>query len=1195
MAARKKTNKTDLAAETNPSAPLDSRAFLAAAGPVLAGLKTDLDARVDASPAVRAALEARHAEEKKQLRTGDSFVEWRAHFIEQVAAAWLLSCVFVRTLEDRGLLGNARLAGPGAQDSQRLFFELAPSLTERDYLLTVFRELSHFKATRALFDKRNPVWLLAPSGEAAKALLGLFRAPTADAPAFRFGQKDTRFLGDLYQDLDEGVRKRFALLQTPDFVEEYILDKTLEPAIARFGLEETTLIDPTCGSGHFLLGAFARLFEHRRRAEPGASVRDAVMKALAAVAGADINPYAIAIARLRLTLAALERAEISKLASAPELPLRLAVADSLLYNPQLKQLQIGTSKHATAELANAMLGEAYALDDPRATAEVLNRQYCAVVGNPPYITCKDATLRDQYKILYESCHREYSLGVPFTERFFHAAVHNGFIGMITANSFMKREFGKKLIETVLPKWNLTNIENSSGAYIPGHGTPTVLLFGTACTETAAPIVTVLANRGEPATPSDPSKGFVWQSIEQHSRDLNFENEYISVANMDRAVLRRHPWSLGGGGASDLKALLEERAASQLSDIVELIGFGAVTREDEAFTLAAGSKERFQIPDAYVKTYGFGEVVRDWSIDSNESVFFPYDEQGTADAQSLGRYIRVLWRYRTQLWLRQGKGFKTKKESGGQFYEYSMFYPDRHFSPLRIAFAFIATHNHFVLDRGGKVFKQSAPIIKLPEGATEDDHLALLAYLNSSTACFWMKQVFFDKGNRGEGGGFTSEQWEKFYEFDGTKLQALPIPSFDRPTRDKLIEIGRRMLDVGQRRTDLTATASSLIDSAIGKAKLARDLQGLAQSASSLESELYALQEKLDWLIYSTVGLIDTPPPPTPERIVPGARASDVRFAERVVGGEPGRRYFELCRLPSPEAIAAPDWREFHGLNDKLAICATNAEVAQIEQPVYKRTFREGLRPLEWTTIAREWLSQLLESTISGRQSTLETSVIWKQTSSASGMKAADGALFNGSAREVCSELLARMSAPFLAAQRFSEAGLNKYAEWNACWASQRAEDNGGIIGPSSVPPKYVQADFRLSSLWQLRGKLDVPKERFISYPGCESDEDGSPVYGWAGWNHLEQAQALAALYNDRKDREGWAKDRLVPMLAGILELLPWVKQWHNEPNDDFDGLRLGEYFDGFLQTQMRELGVTTADLESWRPEARTRRTTKRKA
>ena len=37
--------------------------------------------------------------------------------------------------------------------------------------------------------------------------------------------------------------------------------------------------------------------------------------------------------------------------------------------------------------------------------------------------------------------------------------------------------------------------------------------------------------------------------------------------------------------------------------------------------------------------------------------------------------------------------------------------------LSITFAFVATHNHFVLDRGGKVFKQSAPVIKLPAGAT----------------------------------------------------------------------------------------------------------------------------------------------------------------------------------------------------------------------------------------------------------------------------------------------------------------------------------------------------------------------------------------------------------------------------------------------------------------------------------------------
>ena len=81
---------------------------------------------------------------------------WTAALATQVAAAWLLSCVFVRTLEDRGLLRQARIAGPGAIDSQRLFFQLAPSLTERDYLLMVWKELAQYPAARGLFDAEQP-------------------------------------------------------------------------------------------------------------------------------------------------------------------------------------------------------------------------------------------------------------------------------------------------------------------------------------------------------------------------------------------------------------------------------------------------------------------------------------------------------------------------------------------------------------------------------------------------------------------------------------------------------------------------------------------------------------------------------------------------------------------------------------------------------------------------------------------------------------------------------------------------------------------------------------------------------------------------------------------------------------------------------------------------------------------------------
>src|SRR5437660_2978049 len=116
------------------------------------------------------------------------------------------------------------------------------------------------------------------------------------------------------------------------------------------------------------------------------------------------------------------------------------------------------------------------------------------------------------------------------------------------------------------------------------------------------------------------------------------------------------------------------------------------------------------------------------------------------------------------------GGKTKVQSRLHWYEYGRLTYNKFRTPLSIVFAFVATHNHFVLDRGGKVFKQSALIIKLSHDATEDDHLALLGLLNSSTGCFWMKQSFHDKGGGGIGGGIAQELWEHFFEFTGTGLQ-----------------------------------------------------------------------------------------------------------------------------------------------------------------------------------------------------------------------------------------------------------------------------------------------------------------------------------------------------------------------------------------------------------------------------------------
>ncbi len=1176
---QRKGEQVDRPGLSDPTAPINGGELLTAARPVLVLLREDLGRRAE-DTAVERALLVRYEGDKKTNRTADSFNEWRDGLLAQVAASWFLSCVFVRTLEDRGLLGQARLAGPGATDSQTLFFRLAPSLTERDYLLFVFRELAELPAARALFDREHAlVWQLLPSADAAKELLRLFRTPSADTPAFRFGQASTRFLGDLYQDLYEDVRKRFALLQTPDFIESFILDRTLEPAIERFGLDDTTLIDPTCGSGHFLLGAFARLFDHRLRALPSTDVGQAAHKALDAVFGADINPYAVAIARVRLTLAYLDKAGIRRLKDAPELPLHLVVADSLLHNPQHAQLDL---EHQAGQASADWRSEAFRLEDDDAARDVLHRQYAAVVGNPPYITPKDAATSKRYAAAYASAFRKYSLAVPFCERFFQLARDRGSVGQITANSFMKREFGKKLVEDFLPSVNLELIVNTSGAYIPGHGTPTVLLFGTHEAPVNREVLAVLAKRGEPSTPPDPANGAVWSSVVQHWREIGFDNDYITVANADREHLASHPWSLGGGGALELKELLEERAVSTLATHVDSIGVDTITRAADLLELTRNCFERLGVEAEALLPCQIGEEIRDWAADTGTQIPVPYDRETWAlrDIDSFPGLGRFLWPHRTWLRDRFVSGGTRMSDVGLPFWAIPQFPAHKHKTLLSITFAFVATHNHFVLDRGGKVFKQSAPIIKLPATSTEDDHLALLAYLNSSTACFWMKQIFHDKGSGTDTGKWQDDPAKIAYEFAGTGLESLPLPPFTDASKARLIALATLARNLAEQRRRVPYEASARIAAMNGsdQTELRTNFEALD---NSLEERLIGIQEQIDWIVYNAYDLVGLVPDRESTAIPLGGRPFEVLAAQR--GQTIGTDGQPLQLSPPPGADAAL-WTA------QMETISGSPELSLIESPDYKRRWAItpkdlGGRVLTLHDRIQETCLALLEERVERHLSDFAGPVSRKVIVEAA-LRAGDiVSLSRWLLLDVPSAVQAALrenAVPHLAIARFKEPGIAKHATWRECWEAQRRQDSGEavVIEP---PSKYGSGDYTTGRYWELRGKLDVPKERFISYPGCESDEDGEPVYGWAGWNHLQRAQALASLYQKRKTEEGWTAGRLTPILAGLLELLPWIKQWHNEPDAEFNGLRMGDSYSLFLDGECQTLGLTHADLEAWRP------------
>ncbi|MDQ1293794.1 MAG: hypothetical protein QG608_1675, partial [Actinomycetota bacterium] len=183
-------------------------------------------------------------------------------------------------------------------------------------------------------------------------------------------------------------------------------------------------------------------------------------------------------------------------------------------------------------------------------------------------------------------------------------------------------------------------------------------------------------------------------------------------------------------------------------------------------------------------------------------------------------------------------------------------------------------------------------------------------------------------------------------------------------------------------------------------------------------------------------------------------------------------------------------------------------------------------------------------------------------------------------------LLAEESVPFLAAYRLKDSGLRKRQAWEDTWEGQRREDAGQDVGVIPVPPKYTSADFRKPSWWRHRGKLDVPKERFISYPDAGRETDPTPLLGWAGWDHAQQALALATVINDRES-EGWPDDRLVPLVAGLAELQPWVRQWHDDTDPTYH-LNLADYLDEELRRRAHQVTRTLEDLHAWSPEPTTR-------
>lgn len=1178
-------------------------------------------------------------------RTGLSWPAWRDGEVSQAAVAWLVAATFVRFCEDNGLLDGATtpdgipgpwIAGPTdhpagdrvarAREHQDGFFADHLTANDRDWWHQAFGVLADLPAGRALVDRaHNPVWRALISAEAARDLLTFFRATDESGALvhdFTDPAMDTRFLGDLYQDLSEHAKKTFALLQTPVFVEEFILDRTLEPAIQEFGLTDFTLIDPTCGSGHFLLGAFDRLLAHWTKEAPALDARERVRRALDSVHGVDLNPFAVAIARFRLTVAALKASGERTLVGAPAFTYHLAIGDSLLGEQ-------GTQ----GDLLSDDEPFAYATEDLADHHHILQPgRYHVVVGNPPYITPKDKALSEAYRKAYATCHRQYALSVPFMELFFRLARRQGpdggagHVGQITSNSFMKREFGKKLIENLLSGADLSNpvdltaVIDTSGMSIPGHNTPTVVILGRRRRPLAAHVSAALGKRGETGGPDSESGGPGWRELMHHFDGGAYDGEYLAFSRLSREALAVHPWSLSGGGAAEVLDTLADSSSRRLGDISRRIGFMGMSHADEEFTYPKASVARHGASADLFPPLVAGDGIRDFSVVTPSVTWFPYrageliPSLGTASAEN-----RLLWPLRANLGYRATFGRATYFEAGRPWYEWHQVPTDARTHVTTIAFAFVATHNHFVLDHGDKVFKQTAPVVKFPSSADDQEIEGLFGLLSSSSVCFWLHEKCLGKPLQGE-------EWQRRYEYDAAKVGSIPVPMGVPVERGRSLESLARALASATPESAVlpfvaavTGSGGDAASAAEGEVTLAGSAgmgatkeslgtRGTSPSAALAEARekwtatrqrMVFEQEELDWHAYRLYNLIDTDLTYTGphDTLNLGERAFEIALARQIEAGTEESAWFErhgstpITDLP---ASWPDDYKQV--VQRRLEELESNPHIRLLERPEYKR---------RWAT--RGWEAMEKDAVTAAILDRLEAPGLWRDANGPTTRSVQELAdLLRGD--EVLADLLARLAGskdvdrvpalekliaeeavPYLAALRYKPSGVEKFREWQRVWDLQREEDRidakGGGEKPSiPVPPKYGQADFRKAAYWKARGKLDVPKERFISYPGITRSGEASTVLGWAGWDHAEQALALARLITDL----GQVSTQIAkPLLAGLVELEPWVQQWHTDIDPAF-GTSPAQVITGYLDGQLAEHRLTRDDATAWTPPAATR-------
>src|SRR5207249_2530103 len=106
---------------------------------------------------------------------------------------------------------------------------------------------------------------------------------------------------------------------------------------------------------------------------------------------------------------------------------------------------------------------------------------------------------------------------------------------------------------------------------------------------------------------------VWSAILDQVDRPGSESAFVSVADSPREAFHRHPWSIGGGGAAQLKERLEMSAGCRLGRLISAIGRVGATSADEVMMAPRNLHELVAGAERVLNIDGYGILTHDEAL------------------------------------------------------------------------------------------------------------------------------------------------------------------------------------------------------------------------------------------------------------------------------------------------------------------------------------------------------------------------------------------------------------------------------------------------------------------------------------------------------------------------------------------------------------------------------------------------------